>query len=456
MGIAHWFRRRRSSSHPHELLTALIEGFERKDYTALMPLINDNADTIRSEFKSWMTVPESVRQDPEAVQRYAHTLLWLASIFEKSGDSSLKECFESGGRQLEDVLERATQLTDGGQAAEAVALLRANLDELRSATGTGVERFRALLLGRLGIALDKLGDTREAIQVTREALELCRQSGDEEGVRAYSANLKVLGGYDVSLSDASHPQRFRVVFMDGEGQPLSAEELPGPTGHVRWEIQEVGQVNPEAKRLHVEGRAAGQRGEIDAAIALFTQAAVLDPAWPYPIYDRAFSHLLKKDAAAALADYRKTLELAPTGFFVAATAADLLTREAAGEFPSGLYATFAMLEHMSREERGSIAAQLVQQFPTHAPAWQLHAQSIKDPAARLEAIERGLAARPDPETRGSLLVMKALVLNGMGERERAMEILEPMATSIDQPLGVQPQALVALAIVRSGKRPSAG
>ena len=111
---------------------------------------------------------------------------------------------------------------------------------------------------------------------------------------------------------------------------------------------------------------------------------------------RYVNTLLTQEFDAALADYRKVLELAPHGFFVAAEAADLLTREAAGEFPAGLYLAFAMLEHIPKEQQQSIAEQLVEQFSSHAPAWNLLANSIKDPVERLTAIERGLQARPDP------------------------------------------------------------
>jgi hypothetical protein len=51
----------------------------------------------------------------------------------------------------------------------------------------------------------------------------------------------------------------------------------------------------------------------------------------YPVYHRAFTLLLKHDFAAALADYRRTLELSPRGFFTATQAVDMLAREAAGE-----------------------------------------------------------------------------------------------------------------------------
>jgi hypothetical protein len=213
MGISDWFRRRPTSTGPDDLLPALIEGFERKDYPGLMQLINDNAERIRTEFRSWTKVPEAVRQDPAAVNRYVTTFYNVAALFEKSGDPSLIACIGGSARdnpitRWNEALERAGQLTDGGQPAEAVALLRATLDQMRGGTGTAIDQLHPRILGRLGLALAKLGDTSDAIRVTREALELCRQSGDEEGVRAYTHNLNFIGSYDtptpaISIATAS-------------------------------------------------------------------------------------------------------------------------------------------------------------------------------------------------------------------------------------------------------------
>jgi hypothetical protein len=168
------------------------------------------------------------------------------------------------------------------------------------------------------------------------------------------------------------------------------------------------------------------------------------------VYDRAFAHLLKHEFDAALADYRKTLELSPLGYFVAAAAADMLTREAAGEFPDGLYAAFAMLEHMPADEQRHVAGQLVSQFPSHAPAWELHARFLEDPSDKLAAIERGLLARPDPDTRGSLLVQKAFALHATGEREAAWEILAPLASNVGDSPTTHVKACIAAAVIRSG------
>jgi tetratricopeptide (TPR) repeat protein len=452
MGISDWFRSRSTLSRPDDLRAALFDALERKDYERTMGLINENSDRIKSEFRSWTTAPQSLGDD--LLSRYVNNLVTIARVFEKSGDASLRILLEGGGRdspnplsQWTEALERARRLTEGGQAAEAVILLRETLENIATGTGTGVSHYRARCLGSLGGALHKMGNTSEAVRVTREALEVCRQAGDEEGVQVYTQNLDVIGSFEIADPRSRH--RLNVVFRDSEGRTLLPEELPGRTGRCTWEIRDARPPHPEAQRLHEEGRAAGQNGDQDTAIALFTRAAGLDPSWPYPVYDRAFAHLLKEEFDAALADYRKTLELSPLGYFIAATAADMLTREAAGEFPPGLYAAFAMLEHMPPEQQQSIAAQLVEKFPSHAPAWALHARFLEAPSDRLAAIERGLLAHPDPDTRGSLLVQKAFAVHANGERERALQILDPLTSAVGDSPKTHVQAYIAAAAIRS-------
>jgi hypothetical protein len=147
----------------------------------------------------------------------------------------------------------------------------------------------------------------------------------------------------------------------------------------------------------------------------------------------------------------EVLELSPEGFFIAAQAADLLSREAAGEFPAGLYFAFAMLEHMPGEQQQSIAEQLVAQFPSYAPAWSLLANFIEDPTARLTAIDCGLEARPDPDTRGSLLIRKGLTLHDLGQTASALELLASLRETPGS-LSTQAKATAAGALVRSSPK----
>jgi len=452
MGLFDRFRKHDAPTTPDDLRKALFDAIERQDSSAMMALINENSDTIHAQFQSWARAPESIRKDPTAIDRYVRALIVIASLFEQSGDPSLKEILT--GRdgdnpivQWQKDMERVDALIEHGQAANAIPILRAMLEAVNELSGAGADGMRARTLGRLGHALSETGQKSEAIRVTRDALEICRVAGDEEGVNAYQANLTALSGYEVAERD-SRRGRITVVFTDSEGRTPSPEELPRARRTIRWGIRFDGRINPEAERLHEEGRAAGAKGEFDRAIALLTQASELNPDWPYPIYDRAFSHLLKQEFELARVDYRKVLELSPKGFFMAAQTLDMLEREAAGEFPEGLSIGLATLPDMPEEQRRSIADQLVQKFPSCPAGWQAHANFVNDSAPRLEAIDHGLAARPDPDTRGFLLVNKALVLANLGKVDPAVEILKPLTESIGDSISAHAAAYVALAMIR--------
>jgi hypothetical protein len=92
----------------------------------------------------------------------------------------------------------------------------------------------------------------------------------------------------------------------------------------------------------------------------------------------------------------------------------------------------------------------VEAFPSCAGAWDRLANCIEDLPARLRAIERGLAAPADPDTRGSLLVKKALALHGLGQTAGALEILTPLTATVGDSLSTHANAYIALAVIRSG------
>ena len=58
----------------------------------------------------------------------------------------------------------------------------------------------------------------------------------------------------------------------------------------------------------------------------------------------AYTFLLMKDADNARKYYRKTVELAPRGFFTAITALDTLEREQKGDLQAGTYLEYLSLE----------------------------------------------------------------------------------------------------------------
>jgi tetratricopeptide (TPR) repeat protein len=446
LSLFDWFSGRRSPNPPPDLRDALIPAVAAKDWGAFANLINANAAAIRDAFPEWTRVPAEVRNDSEAMGRYAEALFAVATAFEQSGDASLMTRLRNNGPagQWNQDLQTAQTLIAETRASEAVTLLRTVLDSMESHSGTGVAHFRPRVLGKLGVALYHSGDRREAVRVTREALALCRSQGDEEGIAAYTTNLQTIGTYEMRADDGTG-QNVTVTFLDDQRRPLTLEEIRDIPGTVTWEVTYHVEVPPEAHRLHQEGRAAGARGEYDAAVALLSSAAELAPLWPYPVYDRAFTHLFKRDFDAALSDFRKTMELAPQGFFVVEVAIDTLTREAAGEFPRGLYGAFSSFEHLTKDQQRSVAERLVQNHPSFAAGWNVHASFAADPLARLEAIEQGLAAKPDRVTRGFLMVNRALAMSSLDDTEGAASILQRLLSDATGSITTRAGAQLALA-----------
>jgi tetratricopeptide (TPR) repeat protein len=215
---------------------------------------------------------------------------------------------------------------------------------------------------------------------------------------------------------------------------------------VRWEIIGGDAVPAEAGRLHQEARAAGGQGDYDRALELLDRAHALAPGWPYPVYDAAFTHLLQGDTAKAEERYAEVDRLAPRGFFTCKTSLDGLRRERRGEVPDGFCRTFAMLEWVDDPAKKTAVLQgIVTRYPGFAPAWKQLAQLLDDPGARLDAIARGLEGRPDGETRGMLLINKALVHGQRGDRETAVAILGELALDPASTLGTETLAKAALA-----------
>ena len=249
---------------------------------------------------------------------------------------------------------------------------------------------------------------------------------------------------NVNGNEVSH----RIVFRDENGRELTFDDLRNVTGKVNYEVIGRGQVPQQAHELHQRARKAGQAGNYQRALSLLDSASSLAPDWPYPIYDAAFTHLLMKNFDKALEDYRAVDRLAPRGFFTAKTAIDVLQKEAEGKFPRGLYLDYLRLEWINDEATKSEAIKkLVAAHPKFAPAWKEYALLCEDAEKKMEAIDKGLEAEPDPETRGLLLINKALALHSQGKRDVAIRMLGELCLSQDSTLGTQQIAKVSLASV---------
>src|SRR2546427_12700787 len=113
--------------------------------------------------------------------------------------------------------------------------------------------------------------------------------------------------------------------------------------------------------------------------------------------------------------------MAPRGFFTVQTAVYSLRRERAGELRSGTYKQYVILEGLRDPlQKRALLEGIVKESPTFAPGWKELSTLLGDDIAKLQAIEEGLSHHPDDETKGMLLVNKALVLNRQGKHEEAL------------------------------------
>lgn len=227
-------------------------------------------------------------------------------------------------------------------------------------------------------------------------------------------------------------EKNNIVFKDGLGHSLSKDDIANTTGQVNYEIMENQNIDPKAQALHQEARQLGQAGKYDQSIAKLEEAMRIQPNWAYPVYDLAFTYLLKGDFDNALKFYKKTDELEPKGFFTAKTALYSLEGEKEGKFPKGLYTAYMQIEWTTdKNKKLEIAQMITQKVPDFAPAWKDLSNLLDDKTARLDAIEKGLSKGPDAETKGILLINKALVLSDEGKKGEAKQMLGNLIFSSD-------------------------
>ena len=216
----------------------------------------------------------------------------------------------------------------------------------------------------------------------------------------------------------------QLIFKDDKGNTISLADLKGASGTYNWQVVGNEEIPNDAVILHQAARQLGGQGKYEESIEKLKQASQLAPNWAYPVYDLAYTKLLQKDFEQALKYYEFTDQLEPTGFFTAKTALWSLKKEHEGVFPKGIYLAYMQIEWQnSEEEKLKIAKAILAKFPTYAPAWKVIANKSDDHNERLAAIKKGLALNPDFETKGMLLINRALIFDVQGDKEEAKKIL---------------------------------
>lgn len=212
---------------------------------------------------------------------------------------------------------------------------------------------------------------------------------------------------DVSLEYNNDP----ISFKDDKGNVITKEELSKSTGRFSYEITGIDEASDLSKKLHDEARQYGQSGEYDKAIKKLKLANEESPLWPYPLYDLAYTYLLQDDYDNALKYYKLTDELAPRGFFTSKTAVYTLENERTGKFEKGFYNNYIKLEWVTdQDQKNEFIEILISKFPEFPPLWKDYSSRLEG-QERIQALEKGLKLNPDVETKGMLLINKALAID---------------------------------------------
>ena len=238
---------------------------------------------------------------------------------------------------------------------------------------------------------------------------------------------------------------WHVVFRHPDGRALTLGDLKAAEKQPRSETAVPKDVPQEAQDLHGSARQAGSKDEFDKALELLERAHKLAPTWPYPVYDAAYTYLLKGDTAAAEAKYAEADRMAPRGYFTVKASLDCLRREREAKVPAGFCKEFIALESLDNtgKKRGILRG-MVEKVPEFPPGWKEILPFLEGDESRLKAIGMGLAHDPDDDTKGMLLIGKATILYKRGDRAEATGILGQLALDPRTTLAVEQLAKVTL------------
>jgi len=237
---------------------------------------------------------------------------------------------------------------------------------------------------------------------------------------------------------------YHIVLYDQSGAVLSWAKFQTYSGRLRWELQSDRPVDTHALDLLKNGRDAAMKGDYANAIDIFEEARRNAPFWEYPVYEIAWAHLLSGDDDAALEYFDRVNAMAPHGFFNSQQASACLAMERDGKVARGTYRRVVQLDRASRSTALMVARDLTDRTPGYAAGWERVASLADDSKEALAAIARGLAANPDPFTRDSLNMRKAIVTKEQGKTADAVKMLEKMLEQPDLSMAVEAQIKIAL------------
>jgi tetratricopeptide (TPR) repeat protein len=446
---------------PDQLQDLLFGAAQAGDGKLLERLCRANRAAIAENFPRWQKVPEGVRNDPAAVQRYAQGLIAVAQTFaDRLGSPELLERL-TGSQQSnplarwQERLQEAQGLMADLRYREARDLLADLLIDVRGLRGTGVDTYLPVTLGYLGECYFQGREAEKAVPHWEQALRLCEQHDDLAGVAAYLGNLyeahRCLGRPEPAASSA---ERLADAF-EGQGRTDEVRRYRRQAGIVRageplnrvvavvdgrhYELDEVGPIRVGKVQLVFErnrvtlrpatvltqqGETLGGASRYEEALDAFRAAARSDPLDPHARYEEGLTLLYLRRYAEAVDSYEAAEGLAPGWFHCRA---DLwLARELAlGHLGHELFLALRALEDGSLPpaEKVRLAEQGLGAAPGLMPLHLFRGKGLAGLGRVREAeaaYRRGLSCPGDPDVKTRLLVELGLTVTSAEEKRRLL------------------------------------
>jgi tetratricopeptide (TPR) repeat protein len=348
-------------------------------------------------------------------------------------------------------LAEAQQQIDAGGYDEALALLEPLVPTGR--LPASLIPFQTVTLGMLGECRFHAGRPEQALAPTLQALELARQTRDAESIIELLGNLYEVRRYLCHTDEAGRcaealaeewadqgdranryrrqaarvragEPRVRVV-VDLDGQRLELDEVrAGRPGAVRFLLERNRLFLGRAEALTRTGEEQANQGRFEQALALYEQAAAIDPWAPQPHYHAGLAWLYRNRPREALDQFVQADTLAP-GWQLVRPALHLARLRLQGALEYDTFVAWHVLEEgpLGSEARVILAERALTRAPDLAVLHLLYARSLRSGSGARSAeaaCRRGLACSPPPDVRTRLLVELAALAKDVGERKELL------------------------------------
>ena len=479
MGLLDRFRRKKDEPQldPERLRDLLFDAAGRGEQARVVELCRAHREAILRHIRAWQKVPEHLRGDAAAVQRWGHGLISVAMAFDRElGDPSVVRLFQPPDEQnplvkWDQKLASAKGLMDAHRYAEAKDLLNDLLIDVRGLVSLGSVSYHGLTHGHLGSCCFSSGDVAGARSHFERALALCEKQKDWEGVAVYLGLLYDVHRYQgepaaaaasarrkaeihraqgqageqaedaadwerrAALAEAGEPLNRVVVRIDGREYEL--DDVPAGLESVEVQFGFV-RNRPSLElctALTREGSALGAEGKFYEAADAFRRAAKVDPVDPQPRYEEGNTLMYLERPAEAAECFAATDQLAP-GWYNCRGDRWLAEQIAAGAVPHEMF-VLLRAEDMSPEsapfeERLTLADEAVRRYPRLAPLHLFRGRTLEALGREREAADAfraGLDSDPEPDVRTRLCLALHAVEPSRDRQNRLLEQAAALAAS---------------------------